>query len=91
MTQTPLEREQAAGVVAAGADLSQAPEGATEALEVRADRRGVRARLAQSPKGLLAVGALVTGVLLSTAAIVWVATAAPRRHPWATALALRRR
>jgi len=34
-----------------------------------------------SPAGLLAIGGLVSGVLLSTAVLVWSATSAPRRHP----------
>ena len=53
----------------------------------------VRVRFAvdHTPGGLVALGGCVTSILLGAAAIVWVSTAAPRRHPLATALALRRR
>ena len=44
-----------------------------------------------TPAGLLALGACVTSILLGAAAIVWVSTSVGRRHPWATAFALRRR
>ena len=44
----------------------------------------LRAEVRVTPKGLLAVGALVSGVLLSTAALVWTATSVARRHPLAT-------
>lgn len=36
--------------------------------------------------GLVAIGGLVSGILLSTAGIVWVATAVARDHPLVTAL-----
>jgi hypothetical protein len=44
----------------------------------------LRAEVRVTPKGLLAVGALVSGVLLSTAVLVWTATSVARRHPLAT-------
>lgn len=39
-----------------------------------------------TPAGLLAIGGLVSGILLSTAVLVWTATAVPRRHPIAARL-----
>ena len=42
------------------------------------------ARISVTAEGLLAIGALVSGVLLSTAAIVWASTAMAREHPLAT-------
>jgi hypothetical protein len=44
----------------------------------------LRAEVRVTPKGLLAVAALVSGVLLSTAVLVWTATSVARRHPLAT-------
>jgi hypothetical protein len=117
MTQTPLEAEEAAGTVAAGADLeapspapaeaksyraepwtdadgvlADPPPGAdVDAVELRAGPVSARARLVHTPAGLLAAGALVGIILLTTAVIVGVATAPARRHPLATAWTLRRR
>jgi len=48
------------------------------------------AKVKVTTPGLLAVGGLVSGILLSTAVLVWVSTSAVRRHPVATGL-LRRR
>ncbi|QTC90277.1 hypothetical protein [Brevundimonas goettingensis] len=36
--------------------------------------------------GLVAIGGLVCGILVSTAGLVWVATATAREHPVVTAL-----
>lgn len=119
MTQTPLEAEEAAGTVAASADLAELdptaeallaeeegdeegraeegrPDGAAPWTDVdeaslEAGPVSLKARMRHTPQGLLAAGALVTGILLATTALVWVATASPRRHPWATAWALHRR
>jgi hypothetical protein len=44
----------------------------------------LRAELRVTPKGVLAIGALVSGVLLSTAILVWTSTSVARRHPLAT-------
>lgn len=38
-----------------------------------------------TPAGLLAVGGMVSGILLSVAALVWTATSVRRRHPIASA------
>jgi hypothetical protein len=40
-----------------------------------------KARIEMTNAGLLAVGALVSGILLSTAVLVWAATAVPRARP----------
>jgi len=92
MTQTPLEAEEAAGTLAAGADLDAAPAAASEQADVTvaAGPVSLRTRIAQTPRGQWAVAGLVTGVLLGAALIVWVSTAPARRHPWATAWTLRR-
>lgn len=50
----------------------------------------VAAKVEVTTSGLLAIGALVSGVLLSTTALVWASTSPARRHPIATA-AMRRR
>ncbi len=106
MTQTPLQEEEAAGTVAAGADLEELdptagvvradggkgePAADVDALEAKAGPASLKARMVHTPKGLLAAGALVSGILLSTAVLVWVATGPARRHPMAAAWALRRR
>jgi hypothetical protein len=115
MTQTPLEQEEAAATVAAGADLeagssvsSQVQSGEAEpwvepqgsqpsppqdvdSLEARAGPVAVKAQIHRTPKVLKATGIMVGGILLTTAALVWVATTPARRHPLTTALALRRR
>jgi hypothetical protein len=49
----------------------------------------VKVRVHVTPAGLLAIGGLVSSILLSTAALVWVATSAARRHPIASRLPLR--
>ena len=46
----------------------------------------VSGRVAVTPAGLLAIGALVSSILLSTAVLVWASTSVPRRHPIATRL-----
>lgn len=50
-------------------------------LELEAGPVSLKLEVRVSPAGLMAIGGLVSGVLLSTAALVWSATAAPRRHP----------
>jgi len=56
----------------------------TATIELAGGPVSFRAELRVTPKGLLAIGGLVTGVLLSTAAVVWTATSVARRHPLAT-------
>lgn len=46
----------------------------------------VRLDLRVTTSGLLAIGALVTGILLATSSLVWSATSVARRHPVVTRL-----
>jgi hypothetical protein len=62
-------------------DPSAAGEQQTATLALTGGPLSLRAEVQMTPKGLLAVAALVSGVLLSTAVLVWAATAVPRRHP----------
>lgn len=50
-------------------------------LRVKAGKASLVARVEVSTPGLFAIGALVTGILASTAGLVWVATAVARDHP----------
>lgn len=69
----------------AGRDrLLAGPQEAELRLRAGPVRLRVAARL--SPAGLLAIGGLVSSILLSTAALVWVSTSVARRHPVVTAL-----
>jgi hypothetical protein len=51
-------------------------------------RLGAKTRISNG--GLLAIGGLVSSILLSTAAVVWVSTSVARQHPLAAGW-LRRR
>lgn len=66
---------------------SQEPQTAELHADVGKASVDVKARM--TPDGLLAVGGLVTGILLSVAAVVWVATSVRRRHPIGWALGRR--
>ena len=55
-------------------------------LELRAGAFELTARVQVTPTGLLAIGGLVSSILLSTAALVLTATSVRRRHPIATTL-----
>ena len=55
-------------------------------LELRAGGFELTARVQVTRAGLLAIGGLVSSILLSTAALVWTATSVRRRHPITTAL-----
>ena len=57
---------------------------------LRAGNTRIGAKVKVTPSGLLAIGGLVSSVLLSTAALVWVSTTVARRHPMATGLLHRR-
>ncbi|MFN4040283.1 MAG: hypothetical protein ACK4I0_01315 [Brevundimonas sp.] len=70
------------------ASASAAPN--TAEFHLKAGPVRLRARVAVTAEGLIAVGGLVSGVLLSTAALVWVSTAPVRRHPVSTRLGPRR-
>ena len=78
MTAAPADPRNAA---AAGAPAARA------ALELRAGNVRLRMRAAVSPAALLAVGGLVSSILLSTSVLVWTAASVRRRHPIASALA----
>lgn len=115
MTQTPLEQEEAAATVAAGADLEAGsstvgetrayeaepwvepkgsqpkPPPAADDVDARAGPLAVRAQIHRTPRVLVAAGVMVGGILLATAALVWVASTPVRRRPLTAALALRRR
>ncbi|NWE51840.1 hypothetical protein [Brevundimonas sp. P7753] len=60
------------------------------ALILRAGKVRIASRINLSNGGLLAVGGLVSSILVSTAALVWVSTNVARRHPVATGLLHRR-
>jgi hypothetical protein len=64
------------------------PAAQTAKLEIAAGPLRVKARLTVTPAGLLAIGGLVSGILLSTAVLVWTATSVARRHPVASRLPL---
>jgi len=57
-------------------------------LEMSLGKAQVKIRVRVTPTGLLAMGGLVSGILLSTAALVWVSTSVVRRHPIAGRLPL---
>jgi hypothetical protein len=61
----------------------------TVSIKLRAGRARLSATASFSPAGLLAVGGLVSGILLSTAVLVWASTTPVRRHPLLTSLARR--
>ncbi len=58
-------------------------------IKVEAGRAKFHVRLQLTPAGLMAIGALVSGILASSAAIVWTATSVARRHPLAARLGRR--
>ncbi|TFW14199.1 hypothetical protein EGY25_03050 [Brevundimonas intermedia] len=62
----------------------------TAALVFRAGRVRCGAKVKVTNSGLFAIGGLVSGILLSTAAVVWAATSVARQRPIASSL-LRRR
>lgn len=57
------------------------PSKATAEIDLQVGPVRLRARAAISPEGLVAVGALVSGILLSSAVIVWAAAGGARRPP----------
>jgi hypothetical protein len=68
------------------ADLD--PRGQVALLEMSLGKAQVKVRVRLTPTGLMAIGGLVSGILLSTAALVWVSTSVVRRHPIAGRLPL---
>lgn len=65
------------------------PDGQVAQLEMSLGKAHMKVRVRVTPTGLLAIGGLVSGILLSTAALVWVSTSVVRRHPIAGRLPLR--
>jgi hypothetical protein len=55
-------------------------------MRATAGRLRFRARVQVTPAGLLAIGGMVSSILLSTTALVWASTSVARRHPIATRL-----
>ena len=53
---------------------------------LKAGKASMAARVEVSTPGLLAIGVLVSGILVSTTGLVWVATSVARDHPVLTAL-----
>ena len=95
MTQTDFEAEDAARTLVAGADLNGATPVKTRARRAAArvkakaeDAAGavktqavaLRDRAAANPKKTAAIGAAVTGVLISAGAVLWVALSDSRRN-----------
>ena len=55
-------------------------------LKVRLGKAALTARVEMTTPGLIAIGALVSSILVSTAGLVWVATSVARDRPVLTAL-----
>ena len=62
----------------------------TAAASLKAGNVKLAAKVKITNVGLLAIGGLVSSILLSTTALVWVSMAVARRHPVSSGL-LRRR
>lgn len=58
----------------------------TAAASLKAGEFKLAAKVKVTNVGLLAIGGLVSSILLSTTALVWVATSVTRRHPVSTGL-----
>lgn len=58
----------------------------TAAVSLRVREARFVAKVKVTPVGLLAVGGLVSGILLSTSVLVWTATNVARRRPLTAAL-----
>lgn len=68
---------------------SKPPRANSAAFLLRAGRFRIVAKIKVSNVGILAIGGLVSGILLSTTALVWASTTPVRRHPIATRLGRR--
>lgn len=55
-------------------------------LKVRVGKAALTSKVEMTTPGLIAVGALVSSILVSTAGLVWVATSVARDRPVLTAL-----
>lgn len=62
----------------------------TAVVQFRGGPLDFRAEVRVTPRGILSLGALLGGVLLSTAVIVWTSTSAARRRATAGAVTPRR-
>lgn len=62
----------------------------TAAASFRMGEARIVAKVKVTPAGLLAIGALVSGILLSTSVLVWTATSVARRRPLASAILAKR-
>lgn len=62
----------------------------TAAVSLRMGEARFVAKVKVTPAGLLAIGALVSGILLSTSVLVWTATSVARRRPLASAILTKR-
>ncbi|MDP1643840.1 MAG: hypothetical protein Q8L59_16835 [Phenylobacterium sp.] len=58
----------------------------TAAVSLRVRDARFVAKVKVTPAGLLAIGGLVSGILLSTSVLVWTATNVARRRPLTAAL-----
>lgn len=63
-------------------------EGQVALVKMSLGKAKVKIRVRVTPQGLLAIGGLVSSILLSTAVLVWVSTTVVRRHPIAGRLSL---
>jgi len=62
----------------------------TAAASFRMGEARFTAKVKVTPAGLLAIGALVSGILLSTSVLVWTATSVARRRPLTSAVLAKR-
>jgi hypothetical protein len=69
---------------------SHRPQANSATLVVRTGKAKAAVRVKVTNGGLLAIGGLVSSILLSTAALVWASTRVAHRHPVATGLFHRR-
>lgn len=69
--------------------MTDQPEPQEARLTLKAGSLALKARVRVTPAGLLAIGGLVSSILLSTAVLVWSATGTIRRHPIAARLGRR--
>jgi hypothetical protein len=66
--------------------MQESPARNRAVLRLKAGKVSAVLKVEVTTGGLVAIGGLVSGILLSTAGIVWVATVVARGHPLLTAL-----
>lgn len=71
------------------AKSASAQEPQTAEVDVGVGKASMHVKARMTPSGLLAIGGLVGGVLLSVTALVWASTSVKRKHPIASALGRR--